>query len=425
MPSLDIGAPGAGMTALIVGVFAATYAGMALGRVPGLRIDRTGIALWALAVLLASGATDVAGMGRAIDAPTLLLLFALMILSAQFAAGGFYDLAARAITRSSAGPAALLALTVVVSGALSAVLANDIVVFAMTPLLCAGLRARGLDPRPFLLGLVGASNAGSAATLIGNPQNILIGQTSRLDFWEFILVCGPPAAAGLVITFAAVWVAWRPVLKRVDPAIADANPIQGYAAVDRLQIAKGTIATVLLIALFATPVPREVGAIAVAATLLISRKLATREMLGAVDWHLLLLFLCLFAVTGTFAETGLAADALAWLAERGLLPDRIAVLAPLSLAMSNGIGNVPSVILLLQIWPHPPQGALYGLAVLSTLSGNLLLTGSLANIITAERAAAAGVRLTFADFARSGVPLTLASMAAAVLWLGFGGWMAW
>ncbi len=304
-------------------------------------------------------------------------------------------------------------------------LANDIVVFAMTPLLCAGLRARGLDPRPFLLALVGASNAGSAATLIGNPQNILIGQKSGLDFWEFLLVCGPPAIAGLVIVFAAVWLAWRPVLARLDAALAEAHALAGDGAADRLQIAKGTAATLLLIALFATPVPREVGAIAVAAALLISRKMATREMLGAVDWHLLLLFLCLFAVTGTFAETGLAADGLAWLAAHGLLPDRLAVLAPLALAMSNGIGNVPSVILLLQIWPQPPEGALYGLAVLSTLSGNLLLTGSLANIITAERAAAAGVPLTFADFARSGVPMTLASMAVAILWLAWGGWMGW
>src|SRR5690606_22384523 len=117
---------------------------MALGRVPGLRIDRAGIALLALAVLLALGATKLA----AIDAPTLLLLFALMILSAQFAAGGLYEIAAQAISHARAGPATLLALTVAIAGTLSAVLANDIVVFAMTPLLCQGLRARGLDPRP-------------------------------------------------------------------------------------------------------------------------------------------------------------------------------------------------------------------------------------------------------------------------------------
>jgi Na+/H+ antiporter NhaD/arsenite permease-like protein len=413
------------MTVLIVGVFAATYLGMTLGRVPGLRIDRTGIALLALAVLLAAGATTVGGVGREIDAPTLLLMFALMILSAQLAAGGLYDFAARTVTRSTAGPAVLLALTIAVSGALSALLVNDIVVFAMTPLLCAGLRARGLDPRPHLLGLVGASNAGSAATLIGNPQNILIGQVGRLDFWDFILVCGPPALAALAIVFACIWVIWRPVLRRVDPALAAAHPMQDGSALDRLQIGKGALAALLLIGLFATPVPREVSALAVAAALLISRRFSSRAVLGSVDWQLLLLFFCLFAVTGVFAGTGLAEAALRWLGQQALLPDRIAVLAPLSLAMSNTIGNVPSVILLLQVWPQPPQGALYGLALLSTLSGNLLLVGSLANIITAERAAQAGVHLGFADFARSGIPITVLSMAAAVAWLGLGGWMAW
>lgn len=150
-------------------VFTATYAGMALGRVPGLKLDRTGIALMAVAALLAFGSIDVAAVGRSIDAPTLILLFALMLLSAQFAGAGFYDLCVARIVGARTGPTALLGFVVLVAGVLSAVLANDIVVYAMTPLLCAGLKARGLDPRPFLIGLAGGSNAGSAATIIGNP----------------------------------------------------------------------------------------------------------------------------------------------------------------------------------------------------------------------------------------------------------------
>ncbi|MDP1908641.1 MAG: SLC13 family permease, partial [Hyphomicrobium sp.] len=181
------------MNALIVAVFAATYVGMALGRVPGLKVDRTGIALMALAILLATGAVDLETAGAAIDVPTILLLFALMILSAQFAQAGFYDYCATLIVQAAAGPSTLLALTVIVGGGLSAVLANDIVVFAMTPLLCAGIAARGMDPRPFLMALAGAANAGSAATVIGNPQNILIGQAGGLDFWKFAAVCAPPA----------------------------------------------------------------------------------------------------------------------------------------------------------------------------------------------------------------------------------------
>jgi Na+/H+ antiporter NhaD/arsenite permease-like protein len=410
------------MTTFIVAVFAATYLGMAVGRVPGLRIDRTGIALLALAALFAGGALGLGEVGRAIDAPTLLLLFALMIVSAQFGLGGFYDLCARAITNATAKPSGLLALTVIIGGALSAVLANDIVVFAMTPLLCVGLKARGADPRPYLLGLAGAANAGSAATIIGNPQNILIGQVGTLDFWAFIAACGVPAIVALVtVHFSVLWL-WRRELAAADQPLQTHPPALN---VDRWQIAKGAIATLALIGLFVSPVPREIAALAVAAVLLVSRRMASREMLARVDWQLLLLFTCLFAITAAFSGTGLAKDGFAWLAARGALPDNMAVLAPLSLVASNTTGNVPAVVLLLSIWPDPPSGALYGLALLSTLAGNFLLVGSLANIIVAERAAASGVRLGFADFARAGIPMTLASMAFGVLWLGLLGYLPW
>jgi Na+/H+ antiporter NhaD/arsenite permease-like protein len=129
-----------------------------------------------------------------------------MILSAQFAVCGFYDWCSARIAGSQAPPAVILALTVVIAGGLSAMLANDVIVFAMTPLLCAGLKSRGLDPRPYLIALAGAANAGSAATLIGNPQNILIGQVGRLRFWEFLAACGPPAALALLIIYGTVLV---------------------------------------------------------------------------------------------------------------------------------------------------------------------------------------------------------------------------
>ena len=139
----------------------------------------------------------------------LIILFGLMVLSAQFAACGFYAWCSARIAQTPAGPGPLLALTVVVSGVLSAVLANDVVVFAMTPMLCTGLLRRGLDPRPFLIALTSAANAGSAATILGNPQNILIGQVGDLDFWRFLAVCGPPALVAMAIVFAVVLVLWR------------------------------------------------------------------------------------------------------------------------------------------------------------------------------------------------------------------------
>ena len=408
------------MTGVILSVFVATYIGMALGRVPGLRIDRTGIALIAATVLIASGAIGINAAAGFVDLATMMLLFGLMILSAQFGVSGFYDGCAALITRMAGRPQVLLAATIVVGAGLSAVLVNDIVAFAMTPLLCAGLRARGLNPVPFLIALACATNAGSAMTIIGNPQNILIGQVGRLDFLTFLAICAPPALACMAVVYAVVALQWRG--RWTDGASA---PIPGAAAEaaavpifgNRWQFLKAVAATVVLLALFLTPVPREIGALAIAALLLASRKVASRDMIEAVDWNLLLLFVGLFMVTGALGATPVANGAVEALSGRHLLPDRLTVLAPLSLVMSNTIGNVPSVILLLKLWPAPPAGALYALALLSTFAGNLLLVGSLANLIVAERAAASGVRLGFRAHARAGIPVTLVSTALGSAWL--------
>ena len=346
---------------------------------------------------------------------TIALLFGLMIISAQFVASGFFEICCDWMLDKAESPTALLALTVAVCGALSALLANDLVVFAMAPLLIAGAQGRGLDPRPFLIALVGASNAGSSATLIGNPQNILIGQTGSLNFYSFLGVCLVPALVGLASVFGVVWYLWRDRIE-VTASLAGSGGAGAEVprhAHDRNQTIKGLIALGLLLVLFLTPLPREIGALVIAAVLLSNRKFTSRAMISSVDWPLLLLFVCLFAVTGALADTGLPFSLLTALGT----PDRLLVLTPLTLLMSNLIGNVPWVIFLLQVWPSPPAGALYALALLSSLSGGLLLWGSVANLIVAERARAMGVNLSYAEYARAGVPFTLLSLLFAVIWL--------
>jgi Na+/H+ antiporter NhaD/arsenite permease-like protein len=185
---------------------------------------------------------------------------------------------------------------------------------------------------------------------------------------------------------------------------------------DRWQLGKALLATFILLALFATPLAHTSGVLLVAGALLISRRLATRTMLGMVDWHLLVLFAGLFIVTAAFSATGLPAQAVAGLAARQLSPERLEVLAPIAILGSNTIGNVPAVILLLTVWPGLSPMALYALAVFSTLAGNLLLIGSLANLIVAERAAAQGVMLGFTEHARCGIPMTLLALAFAGFW---------
>jgi Na+/H+ antiporter NhaD/arsenite permease-like protein len=411
--------------AIIILVFVLTYLGMAAGRLPFLQVDRTGIALLGVIALLGTETTTLDDLGAAIDISTIVLLFALMIISAQFAVAGVYDVCAQWILSKRASPALLLALTVGVCGGLSALLANDILVFSMAPLLVAGARAQGLDPRPFLIGLCGASNAGSAATLIGNPQNILIGQLGSLSFPVFLEAGVVPAVIGLVSFFTVIWLLWHDRIDGTVTAVTREAADVPRHPYDRNQTIKALVAMALLLGLFMTPLPREIGGLLIAAILMSNRKITSRTVIAGVDWPLLLLFVCLFAITGALSDTGMPYSVLAWFEGHGLLPDNLAILAPLTLFSSNVIGNVPSVILLLQSWPSPPQGALYALAVLSSLSGNLLLTGSLTNVIVIERAEAYGVRLSFVDYARVGVPATLVSIGCAMAWLAWTGFLPW
>lgn len=396
-------------TMFVVAVFCAVYFGMALGRWPGLRVDRTGIAILGAILLYASEMITGREVVEAIDWPAILMLFGLMILSAQFAACNFYDWCSARIAGTRFSPAWVLGLVVLVAGGLSAVLANDVVVFAMTPMLIRGLSARGLDPRPYLIALAGGANAGSAATVIGNPQNILIGQAGHLHFWDFLLVCGPPAAFGLASVFVVVWLVWR---RRLRLGAGQNAPVAA-PKVDRFGVSKAAAATIALLAMFATPLSPVTGVLIVAAVLLFSRRLATREILGLVDWHLLVLFAGLFVVTATLDQTGLPAELLA---AAHIDPTKLPALVPLTLIGSNTIGNVPTVVLLLAILPNLPAETLYAMAVLSTLAGNLLVVGSLANIIVVERALQSGVRIGFGEHARCGVPMTLLSFAFAIFW---------
>jgi Na+/H+ antiporter NhaD/arsenite permease-like protein len=409
--------------AIIILVFLCTYVGMAAGRLPHLQIDRTGIALLGVIVLLASETVTLDELGASIDVSTLVLLFALMIISAQFVSAGFFEVSADWVMSTAETPAMLLALTVLVGGALSALLANELVVLTMAPLLIVGAQSRALDPRPFLIALMGAANAGSAATLIGSPANILIGQSGELSFHRYLLAGAVPALLGLASVFGVTWLLWR---HRMEAPVPEGGiPELPRHAHDRHQTVKGLAGMAVLLLLFATPLPREVGGLLIAAALLTNRRFTNRIMIAAVDWPLLLLFVCLFAISGALADTGLPWAFISWLQAHGLAPNSLLVLAPLTLLMSNTLGNTPWVILLLQIWPSPPQGALYALAVLSSLAANLTLIGSLASVIAVERAESLGLRLSFGEYARAGIPFTLISMVCAVCWLAWSGWLTW
>jgi len=409
-------------TAIILLVFILTYLGMAAGTLPGLRIDRAGVGLVGVVLLLAFEAVTMDDVASSIDFQTLVLLFALMVISAQFAVSGFHDLCALRLAQASPKPSVLLGLTVVVCGLLSSVLADDVVIFALVPLLIADLEQRGLDPRPFVIAAAASANVGSAATIIGSPQNILLGEFGGLDFLTFLGVCLVPALLGLGIVWAVIWLVWR---KRLllpftgERAEVPAHPL------DVLQTLKGLAAVAALIGCFAFSPRRVVWALVIAGVLLLGRKFSSRALIAAVDWPALLLVACLMVVMGALGRTGIPGHYLSMAEDARLLPDNLAVLTPLTLLLGNAFGGLPSIVFLTQIWPSPPTGALYGLSLLSSLAGNFLLTGSLTTIIAVERARALGVRIGFCDYAKVGVPVTLLSMAVAVIWLAAWNWLPW
>ena len=408
---------------VVSGLFVLTYLGMAAGGIRGLRVDRSWIAGCAAVLLLASGALSPGAAASHLDAGALLLLLALMLISAQFDFSGVYAWLNQQLSHYAERPALLLLGVVLLGGLLSAVLVNDIVAFALTPLLCHSLLARGLDPRPFLLALALACNAGSAASLIGNPQNILIGQAGGLDFWSYTWIAGPPALAALAITYAVIWLQWRKRWGVAKPLALDETPVQRIYGVR--SYLKPLLATLVLLGLFSSSMPREISALLIAVLVMISRRVDSRDYVHKVDWNLLLLFAGLFVVTGAAMSLPQVAGMADKLAELGLLPHGVITLASVSLLAGNLIGNVPYVMLLLGVLPDASEALLVGLAIMSTLAGNLLLIGSVVNLIVAESARRQGVLLSFVDFARSGVPVTLLSMTLAGLWLGLGGWLPW
>lgn len=396
---------------VVLAVFALVYLGMLLGEIPGLALDRTGVALLGALALVATGRVTPAAAWAAVDVPTLALLFGLMVVSAQLRLGGFYTWLTRRIVAAPVSPPALLAAVVAAAGALSAVLANDIVCLAVAPLLVEGCARRRLDPVPYLLALACAANVGSAATLIGNPQNMLIGQTLRLSFAGFLADALVPSLLGLAVVWAVVAAAARGRWQAET-----ALPAVVAAPLDRWQTTKGLLLLAILVLgfLFA-PVPREVLALGGAALLLTSRRMASRDLIGLVDWHLLVLFVGLFVVNHAVAEAGLATQANASLRAAGVDLADARWLFPVTAVLSNLVSNVPAVMLLLPHAAHPLAGPLLALA--STLAGNLLIVGSIANIIVVDQAGALGVRIGWRTHARVGVPVTLATLAIAAAWL--------
>jgi Na+/H+ antiporter NhaD/arsenite permease-like protein len=399
----------------VLAIFALTYLGIAAGRVPGLKLDRTGIViLGAIAMMVFGGlpTTDIIGF---INWPTILLLFGFFVLSAQLRLSGFFDAVAGRIARRLGNPARFLMLLMLVTAGLSAFLNHDIVCFVFAPIVGAALLKRQLNPVPFLIALAIASNIGAATTLVGNPQDMMITQIAGLGFGRYVLWCFVPVIFALGGAYAIVWLLSRHRLAAtINPS---ASPVVTPQPFDRPHTIKGLVILGMVIGLFFTPLPKELVALTAAAIHLASPKFRTDDLLKLVDWPILVLFMGLFVVTGAFQATGYGDHAVQWLASSGFNLNAPPNLAVATAALSNLINNSAAVMLLLKVvnLAHPTTA--YILALANSFGGSLIIVGSVSNIIVVQQARALGIKISFWDFARLGVPVTLAALAGLLAWV--------
>ena len=402
------------VTALIAGL---TLVGVAVGRWPWLKMNRATIALFGATLLVALGILPLEQAYRAVDWNTIVLLLAMMVLNVNLRVAGFFHLVTSQVIAYARTPRRLLALIIVVSGVLSALFLNDTIALMMTPLVLDVTLALRRNPLPYLVALVTAANVGSVATVMGNPQNMLVGMASGIGFTDFFLALAPVAAVGLGVIWVVVALVYRSEFTAMSFDTAYVLPGREY----RPLLRKSLLASALMLVALVAGAPIPLAALLAAAVVLFTRRLKPERVFREIDWGLLVFFSALFVVTGAIEASGLGEHLFALL--RPWSEGGPASLSGVAVILSNLVSNVPAVMLFRPVVPTlaEPTTAWLTLAMATTLAGNLTLLGSVANLIVAEIARHRGVKLSFVEYLKAGTPIAVLTLLAGIAWLAFRG----
>jgi len=400
------------VTALIAGL---TLVGVAVGRWPWLKMNRATIALVGATLLVALGVLPLERAYHTVDWNTIVLLFAMMVLNVNLRLAGFFHLVATWVARRARTPRRLLAWIVVASGVLSALFLNDTIALMMTPLVLDLTLALRRNPLPYLVALVTAANVGSVATVMGNPQNMLVAMSSGIGFTEFFLALAPVAALGLGVIWLVIVAVYRTEFGAGAFAETYALPGRSY----RPLLLKSLAATALMLVALVAGAPIPLAALIAAALVLFTRRLKPERVFREIDWGLLVFFAALFVVTGAVESSGLGAHLFA--AMRPWAEGGAASLTGVAVVLSNLVSNVPAVMLFRPVVPTlaDPATAWLTLAMATTLAGNLTLLGSVANLIVAEIARHRGVKLSFVEYLKAGTPIAVLTLLLGIAWLAW------
>jgi Na+/H+ antiporter NhaD/arsenite permease-like protein len=392
-------------------IFAITYVLISGRQLKVLPLNRPAAALLGAVLMVSSGVMTPERAYRAVNYDTLVLLLGMMLISAYLYLARFFEWAADAVLNVSHTPQRLLLYLIVTSGILSALLVNDTICLMLTPLVIAVIRRGKLPLLPYLIALATSANIGSVATLVGNPQNMIIGQFSRIPFSQFSVALVPAAIVGLTINFVILRFGFRNALRA---AVIKREPHE-VKKLNRGLFALVGIVFGAIFACFLAGLNLAWTALAGAALIMVLARRDTHEVLKLVDWHLLVFFAALFVVVDGLSDTGLP-DAI----YRHLQPmfgSHVTAqawnLSWFSVAGSNIFSNVPFVLVAgkwiarfadpLLMWKV--------LALATTFAGNLTIIGSVANMIVVE-SAREHLEIGFWDYARFGIPITILTTVA-------------
>ena len=400
-------------TELTAGVILAlTLCIFTLGKSPVFRVDRAGAAIIGAAAMIGCGILSFDEAMQAVDFKTIIILFSMMIVVANLKIAGFFEWIGSVILRQVCSKQRLLLATTMISGILSALAINDVICLLFTPVVLFVCRKGGCHPLPHLLAVAMASNIGSAATLLGNPQNILIGSLSGLSFANYALSASPVALFGLLLAYGILSVCYRRELKGELSADAGSH----HVVIHRYLIGKTLLVLAAILTAYTAGFDLALASSVGAAFLLITRRINPNKIYTSVDFNLLVIFIGLFVIVGGVEKSGLMGELIAVLP--GSATEHSGLFAALTVLLSNIVSNVPAVLLLKFFVPAEQAEVWWkSLALFSTLAGNLTITGSVANLIVVEIAKREHVVISAREYLKAGLPLTLLTTGVALAWL--------
>ncbi len=390
------------------------------------RLGRLRVAIWqamvagAMVVML-TGQIGIGASIRAIDPDVMLFLFGMFVVGQALVASGYLYYQAYRLVSRAASPGVLAFMVMIAAAMASTVLMNDTVAIIGTPLVLRLAREHRLDPKMLLFALAFSVTIGSVLSPIGNPQNLLIAVQTGMHapFSVFFRSLALPSTINLALAYGALRLFFPGSFRArilvhapvtiTDPALARLGHIALLTV-----IVLTAINALLEQSGAARALPLSGIALAAAIPLLaVSPRRA--ELLRDIDWKTLAFFAALFVLTASVWQTGYIQSLLA----RGNLDlTNVHTIMALSMVISQLISNVPLVALYLPLLEHAATvHASVALAVGSTIAGNLLILGAASNVIIVQNAEQRGVTLTFLEFARVGVPLTMLNLAVYGLFL--------